>query len=129
MAEVINRPDDYRSTTYRGYRYATPLRPCREAARVTHSAHAIIDWVHPHPEEVAFLGGSVAAVILLPGCAALKSRLATAGRLDRVDAAIEERVEIARRLGEYRPPWYVLDDDDTIQQHIGILRTMVYGTH
>jgi guanylate kinase len=104
---------DHRTFSYDGFQYATPLTPVHEAANTVDFV-ALVDWVHPHPEDLTEIGPYAIGIVLLPSVRSLAARLETAGRPDRAERAISERAEIAARIDIYQPPWYVLESDEAL---------------
>jgi guanylate kinase len=114
MTTLLSVPAEFRSFCYEGYEYATPLVEAQKAARCRNPI-SIIDWVHPHPEDLSFLGQHVLALVLLPTLKALENRLREAHREDRIMRAVNERQQILSRLTSYKSPWMVHVGDVTVE--------------
>src|SRR4051794_16148790 len=52
MTMMLSGPHHFRSFRYEGHQYATPLDEVKGAARDPLGV-AIMDWVHPHPEDLS----------------------------------------------------------------------------
>jgi guanylate kinase len=108
-------PRDFRFFTYDGHRYATPIDSVIKAARKREQT-AIVDWVHPHPEDISLFGRYAIAIVLLPPPDVVAARLSAAGRTDRIERALAEHAEISKRRADYHPPWYVIGGDLPLTQ-------------
>ena len=126
MAKLLSDPAQFREFRYEGHEYATPLLETQSAARSLEHV-SIIDWVHPHPEDLTFLGEHVLAVVLLPTPTVLERRLHKANRRDRITRALTERQQIVSSLDSYRPPWIVYEGDATVEQLAEFLNALVRG--
>jgi hypothetical protein len=86
---------------------------------------AVIDWVHPHPEDLSSLGDHIVATVLLPSIAELKRRLERADRNDRAPLALKERAHIVASRNHYTPPWTLIESDAGVDEIAELVRNLV----
>jgi guanylate kinase len=110
MDDCLASPSTFRFFHYEQHIYATPIAAVIQAARCT-TPVSVIDWVHPHPEDLSFLGENVVAVVLVPSAGELNKRLRTAGRLPRLALALAERDHILLHRDQYTSPWLLIESD------------------
>ncbi len=131
LTRAIRQPDLFRAFEYGQHLYATPILPCRRAAEnLVHTW--IIDWVHPHPEDLAWLGPRVVGIVLLPSVEALTERVRAADRSVRLMAALNERADIASKRSAYKSPWLICDADpsaDVLCHWLAIVAAEIKSTY
>jgi len=111
---IARSRSDFRVYDYEGHIYATPMRLVTSAAR-TLTPVSVIDWVHPHPEDLSYLGPHVLAVVLLPSLDEIRRRLQWAGRAERFVLASKERRHIDAMRSSYTHPWTLIESDTDVK--------------
>lgn len=106
--KLERRSADYLVTEYDHNLYVNRLRDLEHAAHTGIAETYVVDWVHEYPTSLTAFGPYAVGIILCPSRKILRTRLASAGRLDRLESSTNDYAKIHRDSPSYPRNWVVI---------------------